>query len=108
MKASQAPELNRGLPAAVVSLSEQVKRISLDSKRRYNLGEDPYNDLYEDHIDFVMSHGLSTAEAQDLLKEWGRNELVRKVTPTWLIVFRLVIFENKPCCPLRTQKSTNK
>jgi hypothetical protein len=33
MKASQVPELNRGLPAAVVSLSEQVKRISLDSKR---------------------------------------------------------------------------
>jgi len=42
------------------------------------------------NADFVVSHGLTTAEADDLLKKWGRNELVEKVVPTWLVIFRLL------------------
>jgi hypothetical protein len=47
---------------------------------------------------FVMSHGLSTAEADDLLKKWGRNEYLEPVTPTWLIIFRQVVFVNSLFC----------
>ncbi len=42
--------------------------------------------------DFKPSIGLTTNEANDLLRKWGRNELIEKSTPTWLVIFRLVIF----------------
>ena len=32
-----------------------------------------------------MSKGLTTAEADTLLKMWGRNELEEKKTPKWVI-----------------------
>ena len=35
--------------------------------------------------------GLTSAQAAKLLKKWGKNELVEKVTPKWLIFFRLLI-----------------
>jgi hypothetical protein len=43
---------------------------------------------------FAVSHGLSTAEAEVLLKKWGRNELVEKVSPTWLLLSRQVLIGN--------------
>jgi H+-transporting ATPase len=46
------------------------------------------------HVLFVASHGLSTAEAEVLLKQWGRNELVEKVSPTWLLLSRQVLIGN--------------
>ena len=33
----------------------------------------------------AVSDGLSTEEAEELLKEYGRNELAEKTTPKWLI-----------------------
>jgi len=41
-------------------------------------------------LNFQVSHGLTTSEAETLLKQWGRNELVEKSTPVWLIIFRLL------------------
>jgi len=35
--------------------------------------------------------GLTGAQADKLLKKWGKNELVEKVTPKWLIFLRLLI-----------------
>jgi hypothetical protein len=55
--------------------------------------------------EFVVSHGLSTAEAQILLRMWGRNELVEKATSTWWIIFRQVMPENSPCRPRATNMS---
>ncbi len=75
---------------ALVTLNEQVKRVSMDNARKSR--DDEEGGHGEKSELFVMSHGLSTAEAEDLLKKWGRNELVEKVTPTWLIIFRLVMF----------------
>ena len=41
-------------------------------------------------VQFNESHGLTTPEADVLLQQWGRNELVEKITPTWLVILRLV------------------
>ena len=35
--------------------------------------------------------GLTTAQAEKLLAEWGRNELPEKITPKWLIFCRLLV-----------------
>eukprot|EP00026_Physarum_polycephalum_P001399 Phypoly_transcript_01400.p1 GENE.Phypoly_transcript_01400~~Phypoly_transcript_01400.p1 ORF type:complete len:1065 (+),score=187.59 Phypoly_transcript_01400:116-3310(+) len=40
--------------------------------------------------DFPISTGLSTAEAEELLHKYGRNELPEKITPKWLIFARLL------------------
>ena len=89
MKASQAPGLNPGPPVAgagaLVTLNEQVKRVSMDNARKsrdYDEGPDR---------EFVMSHGLSTAEAGDLWRKWGRNELVEEDRSRWRIIFRQVL-----------------
>ena len=34
---------------------------------------------------FIKSNGISTVEAEELLKIYGRNELEEKSTPKWLI-----------------------
>jgi H+-transporting ATPase len=39
----------------------------------------------ENEDDFPLSHGITNAEAAELLKQWGRNELPEKVTPSWLV-----------------------
>ena len=44
-------------------------------------GDDPEN--------FVYSHGLTSAEAEGLLEEFGRNELPEKVVPKWYIFLSL-------------------
>ena len=72
--------------SAVGQLSKQVKRVSLDmARRKSNDGADAAKET-----NFRPSHGLTTAEAEVLLQQWGRNELVEKVVPTWLIILRLV------------------
>ena len=87
--------LNPGAPVpgagALVTLNEQVKRVSMDNARKSR--DDEVGPDGKHGETFVLSHGLSSAEAEELLKKWGRNELVEKVTPTWLIVFRLVMFD---------------
>lgn len=39
---------------------------------------------------FPISEGLSTEQADDLLAQYGRNELPEKVTPKWLIFLSLL------------------
>jgi H+-transporting ATPase len=35
--------------------------------------------------DFVYSHGISSAEAAELLEKWGKNSLPEKIVPKWYI-----------------------
>ena len=42
-------------------------------------------------VTFVKSKGLTSAEADELLRRYGRNELEEKKTPKWLIFARLLI-----------------
>ena len=71
-------------------INRQINRMSTEITRKsVEVGED------REHIpskDFTPSRGLTSDEASDLLKKWGRNELVEKSTPTWLVIFRLVLF----------------
>ena len=68
----------------------EVRRVSMDNARK-----SPDDDFAEgDGERFVMSHGLSTPEAEELLKKWGRNELVENASSTWWIIFRQVMFQN--------------
>jgi hypothetical protein len=101
MKASQAPGLNPGPPPAVVAPGSAVVAGSgtLNPQVKLKLQED-CGDARGDV--FVISHGLSSAEAEELLRMWGRNELVKKATPTWWIIFRQVMLENSLCHPFRT------
>ncbi len=83
MKVSQAP----GPVVHGSTLNEHVKRVSMDNARKsrdYDEGPDGES--------FPISHGLSTAEAEDLLKKWGRNEIVEKVASKRWIFFRQVMF----------------
>lgn len=100
MNASQAPELNPGHavvdpgPAVVASggasVTLKVRRVSMDTTPK-SRDEDPVD---EDRSSlFVISHGLTTPEAEELLRSWGRNELVEKATPMWWIILRQVMFE---------------
>ncbi|KIZ00440.1 H+-transporting ATPase [Monoraphidium neglectum] len=41
--------------------------------------------------EFVPGVGFTTAEAEALLLEWGRNELEEKTTPKWLIFLKMLI-----------------
>ena len=74
---------------ASIVINRQVNRISTEIIRKSTeVGED------REHVtntDFVPSRGLTSDEASDLLKKWGRNELLEKSTPTWLVIFRLVL-----------------
>ncbi len=68
------------MPLNAVKRTAQGMRVSIE-----NAGES-----------FLMSHGLTTAEAEVLLRKWGRNELVEKATPMSTIIFRQVMFESNP------------
>ena len=49
----------------------------------------------------MVSEGLSTAVAEELLKKYGRNELEDKSDPKWLIVSAIILFVNMQklnCC----------
>jgi hypothetical protein len=76
----------------VKELNKDVRRVSLEmTKRRSRDQEGP--EAASGHLDlkFHVSHGLTTPEAEELMRQWGRNELVEKITPIWLIVLRLVM-----------------
>ena len=90
MKASQAPGL---------TLNNQVRRLSMDDARKSRDDDSADDDRFSW---FVKSHGLSTPEAEELLRKWGRNELVEKATSTWWIILRQVMFQNILYRPLGT------
>ncbi len=72
---------------AAIIINKQINRISTEIIRKSEDIKEPPSTK-----DFIPSHGLTTGEANDLLKKWGRNELLEKSTPTWLVIFRLVQF----------------
>ncbi len=77
---------------ALVPLNEQVRRVSMDNARKLrDYDEEPGGS----RIFFLMSHGLSTAEAQHLLNKWGPNEVVGKAASKWWIFFRQVMPVNE-------------
>jgi H+-transporting ATPase len=55
------------------------------------------HDIQHEHAEegplakFPKSEGLTTAQAEDLLRQYGRNELPEKVTPKWQIFLMLLI-----------------
>ncbi|WIA12441.1 hypothetical protein OEZ85_012477 [Tetradesmus obliquus] len=46
--------------------------------------------------DFTPSHGLTTAEADELRVQWGKNELEEKSKPKWLVFVEL-LYGPMPC-----------
>lgn len=93
-----------GLAQAVSRLSSDVSRVSLDAKRPArtssgfmssgpgDTGKAPPETILDDEEEpFVPSHGITSAEADQLLEQWGRNELVEKKKAVWEIIFELVI-----------------
>ena len=76
--------------SAVERINDQVRRVSLEMVKR-NSSDHAGEGKAE--VKFNESHGLTTPEADVLLQQWGRNELVEKITPTWLVIFHLVSFE---------------
>jgi hypothetical protein len=90
MEVSQAPGSVVPGSGALVTLNEQVRRVSMDNARKSrDYDEEPSREY------FLMSHGLSTAEAQDLLNKWGPNEVVGKAASKWWIFFRQVMPVNE-------------
>ena len=79
---AKAPEMS-----AVGQISDQVRRISLDIAKRTSADRAEEGKAT---VQFNQSYGLTSAEADVLLQQWGRNELVEKITPTWLVILRLV------------------
>jgi hypothetical protein len=75
----------------VKELNKDVRRVSLDmTKRRSKDQEGPVAASGHLDLQFHVSHGLTTPEAEELMRQWGRNELVEKITPTWLVILKLV------------------
>jgi len=92
-----------GLAQAVSRLSSDVSRVSLDAKRPArtssgfmssgpgDTGKAPPETILDDEEEpFVPSHGITSAEADQLLEQWGRNELVEKKKAVWEIIFELL------------------
>ena len=79
---AKAPELS-----AVGQINEQVRRISLDVEKRNSAD---HEEGRKASVQFNQSYGLTSPEADVLLQQWGKNELVEKIVPTWLVIFRLV------------------
>jgi H+-transporting ATPase len=92
-------------------MSLEVTRVSTETARRHKKdefeekvkshGEKPSGPKHgsdEPHgpsdgrVDFKQAphEGLTDAQAAELLKKWGKNELAEKHTPTWLIILRLL------------------
>lgn len=66
-------------------------RRSIDLSQKHSLEEEE-DSTDETNIlkNFPISHGLTTAQANDLLAKYGRNELPEKVTPKWFIFLSLL------------------
>jgi hypothetical protein len=79
---AKAPEMS-----AVGQINAQVRRISLDMAKR---NSSDHAEEANSSVQFNQSYGLTAAEADVLIQQWGKNELVEKIVPTWLVVFRLV------------------
>ncbi|RNE96713.1 proton motive ATPase, partial [Trypanosoma cruzi] len=62
------------------------------SQKRQSVLSKAISEHKEDGVDEVPmlppSKGLTTAEAEELLAKYGRNELPEKKTPSWLIFVR--------------------
>jgi len=87
--AAAAPGIKTGGEVNLVKdLNKDIRRRSMEMSQRKSKDGDGGNG--HGALNFPISHGLTTAEAEKLLLEWGRNELVEKVTPLWLIIFRLL------------------
>ncbi len=72
-------------------LNKDVRRVSLEMTQRRSRDNDAPGAASEHHeLKFHVSHGLTTPEAEELMRQWGRNELVEKITPMWLVILRLV------------------
>ena len=70
-------------------INRQVNRISTEIIRK-SMDNSAEDNQSRAKVDFTPSHGLTTSEAEISLQKWGRNELVEKVTPTWLVILGLV------------------
>ncbi|KEG06089.1 putative P-type H -ATPase, partial [Trypanosoma grayi] len=67
------------LPPQKPQRRQSVLSKAISEHREYDVGEEPL---------LPPSKGLTTAEAEDLLQQYGRNELPEKKTPSWLIFVR--------------------
>jgi hypothetical protein len=101
------PNFNHQIGRMAHRLSVEVSRISKDAHRPGRKSEvtkeifkgpgdsepvkvQPHGEGLGEEELFVPSHGITSAAAEELLKQWGRNELVEKTKPTWKIIFELV------------------
>lgn len=57
-------------------MAEKDSTVDLEEKGDLEGGDLP---------DFYPSHGLTSKEAEGLLAQWGRNELVEETTPSWMV-----------------------
>ena len=73
---------SRIINTQITRLSQEITRKSLD---HIILTE---REVVE--LKFTPSEGLTSVQAEELLKKWGRNELIEKQVPTWLVIFHLV------------------
>eukprot|EP00960_Hanusia_phi_P027584 746901-Hanusia_phi.AAC.9 len=80
-------------------VSMDIQRISMEVQRKRSKDAaraaakaDEKEEEEGEKIDFTPApkDGLTTAEAEELLKKWGKNELVEKSIPKWLILLRLL------------------
>lgn len=72
----------------VVSDNKEFKNTEKDSKKSLEENEEKADeDLLKT---FPISEGLTTAEAEELLTKYGRNELPEKVVPKWYIFCSLL------------------
>lgn len=77
--------------------SSRSTRTSIDKEtgataRRASLEKEMEHGNEDDDLlnSFPISEGLSSEQAHELLKEYGRNELPEKTTPKWLIFLSLL------------------
>ena len=86
LQASQNRNASVPEGTAASQINEQVRRVSMEMTKRNSSDHAEAKQT----VQFNQSHGLTSSEAEVLMQQWGRNELVEKSTPTWLIIFRLV------------------
>jgi H+-transporting ATPase len=67
------------------SIHKSTSEVNLDRHSNIGIPTEEAEFPGESNADFVFSHGISSAEAAALLKQYGRNELPEKVIPKWYI-----------------------
>jgi len=63
---------------------------NVEYKPRKSLEEDIADKEEKVFVDYPISSGLTSEEAAELLKVWGRNELPEKKKPAWLVFLELL------------------